>query len=71
MFIIKSCITISQYVPNYIASATVSVNNTAVQSNNGTISTQMAEAFPYILSSGVLDRVIEGDIGMGYGQHPW
>lgn len=47
------------YVPNYVASVTCSVS-----SMTGSSASDMAEVFPYILTSGVLEEVIKEDLGV-------
>ena len=52
------------YTPQYVASATMAVTGPGGE-YSGT-ATQMAEIFPYILSSGVLQDVVAGEMGMDY-----
>ena len=47
------------YVPQYVASATCSVNSVT-----GSTAADMAAVFPYILTSGVLADVVAEDMGM-------
>ena len=49
----------SSYVPKYVASATVSVT-----SATGSSAQDMAQVFPYILTSGVLEDVVAEDLGV-------
>ena len=52
------------YTPQYVASATMAVTGPGGE-YSGT-ATQMAEIFPYILSSGVLQDVVAREMGMDY-----
>lgn len=55
----------SSYQSNYVASATVSVNaGSGAEYVNAESAQQMAEVFPYILTSGVLKDVVAEDMGM-------
>ena len=56
------------YQPTYVASATMAVNFAGVNSNYINIESaqQMAEVFPYILTSGVLEEVVAEDLGMDH-----
>lgn len=56
------------YQPTYVASATMAVNFAGTTSNYINIESaqQMAEVFPYILTSGVLEEVVAEDLGMEY-----
>ena len=56
------------YSPSYVASATLAVNFAGSSSSyvNMESAQQMAEVFPYILTSGVLSDVIAEDLGMDY-----
>ena len=51
--------TTTTYVSQYVASATVSVNSTT-----GSSAQDMAQIFPYILTSGVLEDVVAEDLGV-------
>lgn len=56
----------SSYVPQYVASATTAVR-TGLNSTsyvNAETAEQMADVFPYILTSGVLQDVVAEDLGM-------
>ncbi len=53
--------TTTSYQPNYVASATVSINGV---SGNSQSASDMAEVFPYILTSGVLSDVISEDMDL-------
>lgn len=54
------------YVPTYVASATMSVRSAGTTASyvNAQTAEQMAEVFPYILTSGVLKNVIAEDMGV-------
>lgn len=54
------------YSPSYVASATMAVNFSGSNSSyvNMESAQQMAEVFPYILTSGVLNEVIAEDLGL-------
>ena len=56
------------YQPTYVASATMAVNFAGTNSNYINIESaqQMAEVFPYILTSGVLEEVVAEDLGMDH-----
>ena len=56
------------YQPTYVASATMAVNFAGTSSNYINIESaqQMAEVFPYILTSGVLEEVVAEDLGMDH-----
>lgn len=56
------------YTPTYVASATMAVNFAGGESSyvNMESAQQMAEIFPYILTSGVLDEVVAEDLGLDY-----
>ena len=56
------------YQPTYVASATMAVNFSGSNSNYINIQSaqQMAEVFPYILTSGVLEEVVAEDLGYDY-----
>ncbi|MBR5474882.1 MAG: polysaccharide biosynthesis tyrosine autokinase [Lachnospiraceae bacterium] len=57
----------SSYVPRYVASSTMAVQAVGGSSYiNEETAEQMAEVFPYILSSGVLKDVVAKDLGMAY-----
>lgn len=58
----------TSYSPNYVASATLAVNFSGSNSSyvNMESAQQMAEVFPYILTSGVLGEVIAEDLGLDY-----
>lgn len=58
----------TSYQPIYVASATMAVNFSGSSSSyiNMESAQQMAEVFPYILTSGVLEEVIAEDLGMDY-----
>lgn len=58
----------TSYQPTYVASATMAVNFSGASSSyiNMESAQQMAEVFPYILTSGVLEEVIAEDLGMDY-----
>lgn len=67
IFAIQSYFSVtSSYHPEYIASATMSVRSagTTAEYVNAQSAEQMAEVFPYILTSGVLQDVIAEDMGM-------
>lgn len=62
VFAAKSYFSVSSnYEPNYVASATVSVSST---SGNYSSAQEMAQLFPYIMTSGVLQDVIAEDMGV-------
>lgn len=67
IFAVKSYFTVSSgYQPEYVASATVSVTSAtggASYIDNGSAQ-QMAQLFPYIMTSGVLQDVIAEDMGL-------
>ncbi|MGN0334290.1 MAG: polysaccharide biosynthesis tyrosine autokinase [Lachnospiraceae bacterium] len=54
------------YAPTYVASATMAVNFAGTNASYINIESaqQMAEVFPYILTSGVLQDVVAEDLGM-------
>ena len=52
------------YTPQYVASATMSVTAPGGQYIGAQTASQMAEVFPYILTSGVLEDVVAREIGM-------
>lgn len=56
------------YQPTYVASATMAVNFSGNDMSYVNIQSaqQMAEVFPYILTSGVLEDVVAEDLGMDY-----
>lgn len=56
------------YRPTYVASATMAVGFQGTNSNYINIQSaqQMAEVFPYILTSGVLEDVVAEDLGLDY-----
>ena len=55
------------YTPQYVASATVSVAGPGGGSYSNIQSAQeMAEVFPYVLTSGVLQDVVANDMGLDY-----
>lgn len=56
----------TSYSPTYVASATLAVNFSGSSSSyvNMESAQQMAEVFPYILTSGVLNEVIAEDLGL-------
>ena len=55
----------SSYVPRYVASSTMAVQAVGGSSYiNEETAEQMAEVFPYILSSGVLKDVVAKDLGI-------
>lgn len=56
------------YQPTYVASATMAVNFSGTNSSYINIQSaqQMAEIFPYILTSGVLEDVVAEDMGLDY-----
>lgn len=58
----------TSYQSTYVASATMAVNFSGALSSyiNMESAQQMAEVFPYILTSGVLEEVIAEDLGMDY-----
>lgn len=58
----------TSYQSTYVASATMAVNFSGASSSyiNMESAQQMAEVFPYILTSGVLEEVIAEDLGMDY-----
>lgn len=59
IFAVKEYFSVSSsYVPQYVASATVSVS-----SSGGSSSEDLANLFPYMMSNGVLDEVIAEDMG--------
>ncbi|MEE1087306.1 MAG: polysaccharide biosynthesis tyrosine autokinase [Schaedlerella sp.] len=59
VFMVKEYFTSSSsYVPQYTASATVSVS-----SNSGSSAEDLANLFPYMIENGVLDEVIAEDMG--------
>ena len=69
IFAVQSYFSVSSsYQPEYIASATMSVRSagTTAEYINAQSAEQMAEVFPYILTSGVLEDVIAEDMGMEY-----
>lgn len=60
LFAAKSYFSVSSsYVPEYVASATVSVS-----ASGGSTAEDLANLFPYMMSNGVLGEVIEEDMGM-------
>lgn len=54
------------YTPQYVASATVSVTVPGGSYSNIESAQEMAEVFPYVLTSGVLRDVIADDLGLDY-----
>lgn len=54
------------YTPQYVASATVSVTTPGGGYTNVQSAQDMAEIFPYILTSGVLKDVVAQDMGLDY-----
>ena len=65
----KEYFTVSKgYIPQYIASATLAVKSMGsdVEYINAETAEQMAEIFPYIMSSGVLSEAIMEDMGLEY-----
>lgn len=54
------------YTPQYVAEATVSVTTPGGSYANIDSAQEMAAIFPYILTSGVLQDVIENDLGLTY-----
>ena len=54
------------YTPQYVATATVSVTTPGGSYSNISSAQEMASIFPYILTSGVLQDVIENDLGLTY-----
>ena len=54
------------YTPQYVASATVSVAGPGGSYSNIQSAQEMAEVFPYILTSGVLQDVVANDMGLDY-----
>ena len=54
------------YTPQYVASATVSVTTPGGGYTNVKSAQEMAEIFPYILTSGVLKDVVAQDMGLDY-----
>ena len=54
------------YTPQYVASATVSVTTPGGGYTNIQSAKDMAEIFPYILTSGVLKDVVAQDMGLDY-----
>lgn len=58
----------TSYQPTYVASATMAVNVKGNSYNYINIDSaqQMAEVFPYILTSGVLEDVVAEDLGLEY-----
>ena len=54
------------YTPQYVASATVSVTTPGESYTNIQSAQEMAEMFPYVLTSGVLREVIQNDMGLDY-----
>ena len=54
------------YTPQYVASATVSVTTPGGGYTNIQSAQDMAEIFPYILTSGVLKDVVAQDMGLDY-----
>lgn len=60
--------TSTSYCPTYVASATMAVNVHGNRYNYVNIDSaqQMAEVFPYILTSGVLQDVVAEDLGLDY-----
>ena len=56
------------YQPHYVASATMSVRASGSSASyiNAQSAKQMAEVFPYILTSGVLSDVVAEDMGLDY-----
>lgn len=58
----------TSYQPTYVASATMAVNFTGTNSSYINIQSaqQMAEVFPYILTSGVLEDVIADEMGLDH-----
>lgn len=62
IFAVKSYFSVSTgYVPNYVASATVSVSSASGSYGSAQ---EMAQLFPYIMTSGVLEDVIAEDMGV-------
>lgn len=67
VFAIQSYFSVSStYQPNYVASATMSVRTvgTSLSHVNAQSAKQMAEVFPYILTSGVLQDVVTEEMGL-------
>lgn len=67
IFALKSYFTVStSYTPQYIASATMAVRSAGndMEYINAETAEQMAEIFPYILKSGVLQDAIAEDMGL-------
>lgn len=67
IFALKSYLTVStSYTPQYIASATMAVRGMGsdMEYVNAETAEQMAEIFPYILNSGVLQKAIAEDMGV-------
>ena len=65
----KEYLTVSKgYIPNYVASATLAVRSMGsdLEYINAEAAEQMAEIFPYIMSSGVLNEAIMEDMGLEY-----
>lgn len=54
------------YTPQYVASATVSVTTPGGGYMNTQSAQEMAEIFPYVLTSGVLQDVVVSDLGLDY-----
>ena len=54
------------YTPQYVASATVSVTTPGEAYTNIQSAQEMAEMFPYVLTSGVLQDVVQNDMGLDY-----
>lgn len=67
IFAIQSYFSVSSsYQPNYVASATMAVRSAGSSYSyvNTQSAKQMAEVFPYILTSGVLEDVVAEDLGL-------
>ncbi|MDO4313150.1 MAG: polysaccharide biosynthesis tyrosine autokinase [Eubacteriales bacterium] len=68
IFAVQSYFSVSSsYQPEYVASATMAVRSAGTSSMsyiNTQSAQQMAEVFPYILTSGVLQDVVAEDMGM-------
>lgn len=67
IFAVQSYFSVStSYQPEYVASATMAVRSsgTSLSYINAQSAQQMAEVFPYILTSGVLQDVVAEDMGM-------
>ncbi len=56
----------TSYVPRYVASATMAVQSAGLSNGyvNAATAEQMAEVFPYILNSGVLQEAVAKDLGL-------